>query len=87
MQINQAQGEAEAVVTVADATAEAIKKVARAINEPGGIQAVNLQVAENYIDAFSQLAQKGNTLIIPSNLSDISGLVASAMTVVKQSKD
>lgn len=83
MQINQAQGEAEAVVTVADATAEAIKKVAGAINEPGGMQAVNLQVAENYIEAFAQLAQQGNTLIIPSNLSDISGLVASAMTIVK----
>jgi hypothetical protein len=68
---------------VADATAEAIKKVAAAINEPGGMQAVNLQVAENYVDAFAQLAQKGNTLIIPSNLSDISGLVASAMSIVK----
>ena len=83
MQINEAQGEAEAVVTVADATAEAIKKVASAINEPGGLEAVNLQVAENYITAFGQLAEKSNTLIIPSNLSDISGLVASAMTIVK----
>ena len=83
MQINEAQGEAEAVVTVADATAEAIKKVASAINEPGGLEAVNLQVAENYITAFGQLAEKSNTLIVPSNLSDISGLVASAMTIVK----
>lgn len=86
MQINQAQGEAEAVVTVANATAEAIKKVANAIQEPGGMEAVNLQVAENYISAFAQLAQKGNSLIIPSNLSDISGLVASAMTVVNNTK-
>lgn len=58
MQINQAQGEAEAVVTVANATAEAIKKVVQAIQEPGGMSAVNLQVAENYISAFSQLAQR-----------------------------
>lgn len=84
MQINQAQGEAEAVVTVAEATSVAIKKVASAINEPGGMQAVNLQVAENYIEAFGELAKKGNTLIVPSNLSDMSSLVASAMTIVKK---
>ncbi|CAM5205534.1 SPFH/Band 7/PHB domain protein [Oligella ureolytica] len=83
MQINQAQGEAEAVITVADATAEAIKKVALAINEPGGMEAVNLQVAENYIESFGKLAKEGNTLIIPSNLADMSSLVASAMTIVK----
>lgn len=83
MQINQAQGEAEAVITVADATAEAIKKVALAINEPGGMEAVNLQVAENYIKSFGKLAKEGNTLIIPSNLADMSSLVASAMTIVK----
>lgn len=86
MQINQAQGEAEAIVTVAEATALAIEKVAHVVNQSGGIEAVNLRVAEEYIEAFGKLAKEGNTLIIPSNLSDISGIVASATQVVKSSK-
>ncbi|VCU72318.1 Modulator of FtsH protease HflC [Pigmentiphaga humi] len=82
-QINQAQGEATAVVTVADATAKAIIQVAEAINHPGGMEAVNLKVAERYVDAFGNLAKTNNTLIVPANVSDISGLIASALTVVK----
>ncbi|MDX3905620.1 MAG: stomatin-like protein [Pigmentiphaga sp.] len=82
-QINQAQGEATAVVTVAEATAQAIRQVAEAIRHPGGMEAVNLKVAERYVDAFGNLAKTNNTLIVPANVSDISGLIASALTVVK----
>ncbi len=82
-QINQAQGEATAVVTVAEATAKAITQVADAVRQPGGMEAVNLKVAERYVDAFGNLARTNNTLIVPANVSDISGLIASAMTVIK----
>jgi regulator of protease activity HflC (stomatin/prohibitin superfamily) len=82
-QINQAQGEAAAVIAIAEATARAITQVAEAVRQPGGMEAVNLKVAERYVDAFSNLAKTNNTLIVPANLADISGLIASAMTVVK----
>lgn len=86
-QINKAEGEAAAVISIANATADAIHKVSAAIQQPGGLEAVNLQVAEGYVQAFSQLAKAGNTLILPSNMADIGSLIASAMTVVKsQSK-
>jgi regulator of protease activity HflC (stomatin/prohibitin superfamily) len=82
-QINNAQGEAAAVLAVAEATAEAIRKVAQAIQQGGGMEAVNLRVAERYVDAFGNLAKTNNTLIVPANLADVSSLIASAMTVVK----
>jgi len=82
-QINQAQGEATAILTVAEANAAAIAKVAESIKHTGGVEAVNLKVAEQYIDAFGGLAKENNTLIVPSNLGDIASLIASAMTVVK----
>jgi regulator of protease activity HflC (stomatin/prohibitin superfamily) len=81
--VNRAQGEAEAVKLVAEATAKALYMVAQATQAPGGMEAVNLKVAEKYVDAFGNLAKTGNTLIVPSNLADISSLIASAMTVVK----
>ena len=83
-EINKAQGEAAAIIAVADATAEAIRKIAEAIRSPGGDQAVQLKVAERAVDAFSQLAQKNNTMIVPSNVSEVSALIASAMAVVKR---
>jgi regulator of protease activity HflC (stomatin/prohibitin superfamily) len=82
-QINVALGEASAIVAIADATAKAVRQVGEAIREPGGIEAVNLKVAERYIDAFSGLAKANNTLIVPANLGDVSTLIATAMTVVK----
>jgi regulator of protease activity HflC (stomatin/prohibitin superfamily) len=82
-QINHAQGEAAAVLAVAEATAEAIRKVAQSIQTPGGMEAVNLKVAERFVDAFGQLARTGNTLIVPANLADVGSLIAAAMTVVK----
>jgi regulator of protease activity HflC (stomatin/prohibitin superfamily) len=82
-EINKAQGEAAAIVAVADATAEAIRKVAQAIREPGGEQAVQLKVAERAVDAFGRVAQDSNTtLVIPANMSEVSGLIASAMKMV-----
>jgi regulator of protease activity HflC (stomatin/prohibitin superfamily) len=81
--INQAEGEARAIEVVADATAVAIEKIAAAIRQPGGIESVNLKVAERFVDAFGYLAKTGNTLIVPANLTDVAGLVSSAMTVVK----
>ncbi|OZI35185.1 paraslipin [Bordetella genomosp. 1] len=82
-QINKAQGEAAAVVAIAEANARAIAQVGEAINLPGGAQAVNLKVAEQYVEAFSKVAKEGNTLIVPSTMSDMGGLVASAMSIVK----
>ena len=83
-QINIAQGEAGALLAVAEATAEAIRKVAQAIQSPGGMEAVNLKVAEKYVEAFAGLAKAGNSLILPANLADVGGLIAAAMTVVKR---
>jgi regulator of protease activity HflC (stomatin/prohibitin superfamily) len=82
-EINTAQGQAAAILAIAEANAEAIRKVAQAINEPGGMSAVNMKIAEEYIGAFGNLAKTGNTLIIPSNLSDMAGLVATATTMIK----
>jgi regulator of protease activity HflC (stomatin/prohibitin superfamily) len=81
--INRAEGQAAAILSIAEASAEAIRKTAAAIREPGGADAVNLKVAEQYVGAFSQLAKTNNSIIIPANLSDIGGLIASAMQVVK----
>ncbi|MBV6303590.1 paraslipin [Candidimonas humi] len=82
-QINKAQGEATAILAVAEATAKAITLVAESVGHPGGIEAVNLKVAEQYIEAFGNVAREGNTLILPANLADVGGLIATAMAVVK----
>jgi regulator of protease activity HflC (stomatin/prohibitin superfamily) len=82
-QINYAQGEANALVAVAEATATALRQVAQAVQSPGGMEAVNLKVAEKYVEAFAGLAKAGNTLIVPANLADVSSLIATALTVVK----
>ncbi len=82
-QINNAQGQATAIREIADATAMSIQKVASAIVQEGGMQAVNLQVAERYVEAFGEVAKQGNTLILPANLADMGSMIAAAMTVVK----
>ncbi len=84
--INRAQGEAEAIKAVAAANAQAIQQVAQAIQSQGGIEAVNLKVAEKYVDAFSGVAKEGNTLILPGNLTDMGSMVAAAMSIVKAQK-
>lgn len=85
-EINRAQGEAAAILAIAESTAEAIRKTAAAVREPGGLDAVNLKVAQQYVEAFGNLAKTGNSLIVPANVADISSLVASALQVVKQAK-
>lgn len=81
--INAAQGEANAVLAIAEATASAITQVAYAIQSPGGMEAINLKVAEKYVDAFSALAKTNNTLIVPANFADLSSLISTAMSTVK----
>jgi len=83
-QINEAEGQAAAILSVATATAEGIRQIAEAIQNPGGLQAVQLRVAEQYIQQFGNLAKAGNTLVVPSNLSDVGGLITMAMNIVKQ---
>ena len=82
-QINRAEGEAQALRLVAAATADAIRVVAEAIRTPGGYEAVNLKVAEQYVEAFGKLAKESNTLIMPANVADIGGLVSAGMSIVK----
>ncbi|MBT9597545.1 MAG: paraslipin [Vitreoscilla sp.] len=82
-EINKAQGEAAAIATVAEASAEAIRKIAAAIQSPGGEQAVQLKVAEKAVDAYAQLAQKNNTMIVPGNMTEVAALVGSAMSLMR----
>jgi len=84
--INKAQGDATAIRLIAEATAAGITAVAEAIGKDGGQSAANLKVAELYINAFANLAKTSNTLIVPSNVSDVAGLVASAMSVLDKTK-
>jgi regulator of protease activity HflC (stomatin/prohibitin superfamily) len=82
-EINKAMGEAAAIIAVADATSEAIRKIAAAIQEPGGQAAVQLKVAEKAVEAYGQLAQKNNTMIVPGNMTEVSALIGTAMALFK----
>ncbi len=84
--INEAEGRAREIELVAIATAEGIRQIASAIQSPGGAEAVNLRVAEQYIKEFGNLARENNTVIIPSNLSDIGGMVAAATSLIDATK-
>lgn len=84
--INQAEGQSQALLLMANATAEALTKIGAAVQMPGGMEAVNLKVAERYVDAFSELAKTTNTMLLPSNPADISGMVATAMSVIQTAK-
>ncbi len=84
--INHAEGQAKAIVALAEANADALRQIAAAIREPGGADAVNLKVAEQYVRSFAELAKTNNSIIVPANLSDMSGLIASAMQIVKTQK-
>jgi regulator of protease activity HflC (stomatin/prohibitin superfamily) len=85
-QINEAAGQAEAIRAVANATADGVKAVASAVQSEGGMEAIQLRVAEKLVEQFGHLAKQGTTLILPANFGDISSLIATAMTVVKQTK-
>lgn len=85
-QINEATGQAEAIRAVANATSDGLKAVAGAVQAEGGMEAVQLRVAEKLVEQFGHLAKQGNTLILPANFGDISSLIATAMSIVKQTK-
>ena len=85
-QINKAAGEAQAIELVANANANAVRVVAQAMGLPGGMDAANLKVAQQYVEAFANIAKVGNTLIIPSNIGDVASVVASAMTVMDRTR-
>jgi len=82
-QINEAVGQAEAIKSIAIATAEGIRVIAQAISAEGGMEAVQLRVAEKLVEQFGHLAKATNTLIVPSNFGDISSIIASALSVIK----
>lgn len=86
-QINEAEGKAQEITLIAQATADGLEKIAAAINQPGGSEAVNLRVAEQYVKEFGELARTNNTLILPSNLGDIGSMVATVMKTVDAVKD
>ena len=82
--INEAEGEAEAILSVSTATAEGIRRVAIALETAGGDKAMQLRIAEQYIEEFGRLAKAGNTFVIPSNLSDIASMIALATGIAKK---
>lgn len=81
--INEAEGRAIEIQRVAEATGEGIRKIAAAISEKGGADAVNLRIAQQYLDEFGKLAKTNNTMIIPSNLADIAGVIKTATSVIR----
>jgi regulator of protease activity HflC (stomatin/prohibitin superfamily) len=85
--INEAAGRASEIEQVANATANGLRAISKAISEENGLNAVNLRIAEQYLNAFANLAKTNNTMILPSNLSDIAGVVATATSVFNEIKD
>jgi regulator of protease activity HflC (stomatin/prohibitin superfamily) len=84
--INKAQGDATAIRVIAEATAAGVHAVAEAIGDKGGLDAANLKIAQQYVDAFASLAKTSNTLILPANAADVAGMVATAMTVLDKTR-
>lgn len=83
-QINEAEGAAAAILAIAQATAEGLRRVAETIQVPGGQEAVQLRVAEQYIGKFGELAKTTNTLILPASVSDVGSMIALAMNAIRQ---
>jgi regulator of protease activity HflC (stomatin/prohibitin superfamily) len=84
--INKAQGDATAIRVIAEANAAGVRAVAEAINDKGGMEAANLKVATQYVEAFANLAKTSNTLILPANAGDVGSMVATAMTVLDKTR-
>ena len=84
--INEAEGEAQAILAVASATAQGLRLVAEAIQQPGGREATQLRVAEAYVEQFGNLAKQTNTVILPANVADVAGMIATAMRVFESEK-
>jgi len=85
--INEAEGRAVEIQKIAEATAKGIREIASAINEKGGTNAVNLRIAEQYLNEFGKLAKTNNSIIIPSDLSDIAGMIKAAVSVIKEQSE
>lgn len=83
-QINEAEGRAKQIELVATATANGLRQVSEALNAEGGVTAANLRVAEQYVDAFGKLAKQTNTVLIPQNVADVAGMIATAMQTIKK---
>ena len=83
-QINEAEGQAAAILAIATATAEGLSRVAKSLNEEGGESAMQLRVAEDYLEQFGNIAKEGNTLVVPANLSDLSSMIALATNIIKK---
>ena len=83
-QINEAEGEAAAILAIATATSEGIRKVAEAMQDPGGFEAVQLRVAEQYIGEFGKLAKSSTTLVLPASVADVGSMIALAMNVINK---
>jgi regulator of protease activity HflC (stomatin/prohibitin superfamily) len=84
--INEAKGKAQEIELVAEATAKGVKQIAEALNAEGGEMAANLRVAEQYVKEFGNLAKESNTMLIPSNMGDMAGMIATAMSIVGKTK-
>ena len=82
--INEAEGRAKEILLVADAQAEGIRKVAQALNEKGGVESVNMQLAQQYLAQFGNLAKTNNTMIIPSDLANVAGVIKACASIVKK---
>jgi regulator of protease activity HflC (stomatin/prohibitin superfamily) len=80
-QINEAEGQAQAILAIASATSEGIRRVAEAIRTDGGMEAVQLRVAEQYVEQFGHLAKSTTSVIVPASVSDVAGMIAAAMKV------
>ncbi len=86
-QINESEGQAQAILAVAAATAEGLSRVAAAVSAPGGHEAMQLRVAEQYVEQFGRLAQAANTLVVPANLSDVASMLSLATRVLRRDGD
>jgi regulator of protease activity HflC (stomatin/prohibitin superfamily) len=86
-QINEAEGSAQATLAIATATAEGIRRVAEVIKMPGGFEAMQLRLAEQYIKEFGNLAKSGNSMVVPANISDVTSMLQMAMGVIKQTPE
>jgi regulator of protease activity HflC (stomatin/prohibitin superfamily) len=85
--INEAAGRASEIEQIANATANGLRAISKAISEENGLNAVNLRIAEQYLNEFGKLAKQNNTMILPSNLTDIASIVAVATSVFNEAKD
>jgi regulator of protease activity HflC (stomatin/prohibitin superfamily) len=83
-QINEADGEAQAILAVATATAEGLRKVAASMTAEGGNEAMQLRIAEQYVAQFGELAKAGNTFVVPANLADLTTMIALATDIAKR---